>query len=681
MPPSAPGALRSPYHPSVADVGRLKRLLLGRALQTEQAGRDSGRLGALTAVGSDALSSNVYATQEILIILALGGFGLYAYGPAVAACVVVVFIAVVAAYRYTVREYPGGGADYEVAHHTLGPTPAVVVAAAMLIDFALTLAVSTTALLDTVISVVPGLFGGRVPLAIAVIAALTLLSLRGGSATSTLLRVGTWGFIAMILLTAVVGAVLALFGETPRAVSADWQTTAGGAGLAGLGLLLVLARAFSSGSTAVTGVEAVGTSAPTLRRPRGEHAAAALVLIGSVSMLLFASITWLALITGVRVTADNDDLIGLPEGEPQQTVVVQVVDAVFGTPAAVLPAVLATVLILAAAGMSAFRSFSVLTSILARDGFLPRQLQSRGDRLVYSNGIVLLGVAAGVLVWAFGARLTDLIQLYVVGVFLALAVGQWGMTRHWRRRLDRRLPHGERRRAQQARAVAIVGTVVTAAVLLVVLVSKFTTGAWVVVLLVPVLAVGMRAIRRHYDTVAYETAAEERAVTGVAHEVTALILMARIHKPTLRALAYARATRPAVLEAVTVAVEGQETADLVQRWEALRLRVPLVVLESPYREINTPVVGYVRSLQRANPERLLTVYVPEFVVDHWWERLLHNQSAARLKRRLTALPNVVVITVPWQRAAERSAAGPGATGGVTGMTAALPKIDADGQAR
>ncbi len=655
--------------------------MLGRALPTEQQGEESSRLRTLTAVGSDVLSSNVYATQEILIILALGGFGLYVYGPAVAACVALVFIIVVAAYRYTVREYPGGGADYDVALHTLGPTPAVVVAAALLIDFALTLAVSTTALLDTVVSVAPGLFEGRTLLAVAVIAALTLLSLRGGRVTSAVLRAGTWGFIVVILFTA--GAALArvAFGETPRAASADYETAAGAEAVAGLALLLVLARAFSSGSTAVTGVEAVGTSAPSLQRPRGERAAAALVLIGSVSMLLFASITWLALLTGVRITADNRDLIGPGQGEPQQTVVVQVVDAVFGTPLLVLPAVVATVLILAAAGMSALRSFSVFTSILARDGFLPRQLQSRGDRLVYSNGIVLLGVAAGALVSAFGARLTDLIQLYVVGVFLALALGQWGMSRHWRTAMDRRIPPHERRRAQRARTVAVAGAGVAGAVLVVVVVSKFTTGAWVVVLLVPLLATAMRAIRRHYDTVAYETAAEEREVTGVVHEVAALILVASIHKPTLRALAYARATRPVALNALTVSVEGAEAARLARQWEELAIPVPLVVLESPYREINNPIVQYVQMLQREHPDRLLTVYVPEYVVDHWWERLLHNRSAARLTRRLTALPNVVVITVPWQRAAEESVAGPASSGGVTGMTTTVPKLDLDRRRR
>jgi hypothetical protein len=229
--------------------------------------------------------------------------------------------------------------------------------------------------------------------------------------------------------------------------------------------------------------------------------------------------------------------------------------------------------------------------------------------------------------------------------------------------------------------VAMAGAGVAGAVLVVVVVSKFTTGAWVVVLLVPLLATGMRAIRRHYDTVAYETAAEEQAVTGVAHEVAALILVASIHKPTLRALAYARATRPAELRAVTVSVEGSEAQRLARQWEELEIPVPLIVLESPYREINSPIVQYVQMLQREHPNRLLAVYVPEFVVDHWWERLLHNRSAARLKRRLTALPNVVVITVPWQRAAEESAAGPAIGGGVTGMTTTPPRLDPDRRRR
>ncbi len=664
----------------MAYVSRAKRLLLGKALPTQQRKREAGRFGAIAGLGSDALSSNVYATQEILILLAVGGFGVYAYGPAVAACVVVVFAVVVAAYRYTVREYPTGGADYAVARRNLGQSPAAVVGAAMLIDFALTLAVSTTAIIDTIVSIAPALYEARVLLALGVIVLMAILSLRGSASIAALLQAGTWAFVAAILVTAVAAGVQVLLDDRPRAVSAEWDTAEPTTGLAGLALLVVLARAFSSGSIAVTGVEAIGTGAPSLQRPRGERAAMTVVLVGAISMVLFASITWLALLTGVKATADNADLIGLPAGEPQQTVVVQVVDAVFGSSWVVLAAVIVTVAILGAAAMSAFRSFSVLSSVLAKDGFLPRQLQSRGDRLVYSNGILVLAVAAGLLVWAFDARLTALIQLYVVGVFLALTLGQAGMVRHWSRRLRGRMPAEERGPARRGRAVAGVAQFVTGAVLVVVLISKFTAGAWLVVLLVPLLAAAMRAVREHYDTVAYALAAEEQSVGAPSSEVIALILVSRIHKPTLRAIAYARASRPTAVEAITVAVDEQEARQLAATWAESEMPVPLQVLQSPFREINNPVTDYVAVLASRNPEALLTIYMPEYVVAHWWERLLHNQSAARLKLRLMSLPNVMVVTVPWQRASEAEdvPAGIGRIrGGVTGMTGAIPRIETD----
>ncbi len=631
----------------MAYSARLKRLVLGRALRTEQGRVEVGRVRAISSLASDALSSNVYATQEILIVLAVGGFGLYRYGPAIAGCVVVVFAIVVLAYRHTVREYTGGGADYAVAARNLGPTPAVVVAAAMLIDFALTLSVSVAAILETLVSVLPDLYGARVGLGVGLVAVMTVLSLRGSPAIASLLHVGIYAFVVAILATTAVAAIRVLQGDTPRAVSADWEL-ASTSSAAGFALLVVLARSFSSGSIAVTGVEAVGTGVPLFRRPRGANAAATLVILGVLSMALFGSITWLALVTGVRVAADDGDLIGLAPGEHQQTVVVQVAQAVFGNDLAVAALVAVTVLILLAAGLSSFRSFSVLSSVLARDGFLPRQLESRGDRLVYSNGILLLAVAAGALLWGFGARLTDLIQLYVVGVFLALTMGQAGMVRHWTRLLRARLPADQRAAARRARAVAVLAQWTTAGVLAVVLVSKFTSGAWLVVLLIPLLAYGMRGVRRHYDTVAYEMAAEEQPVGAPSHDVDALILVSRIHRPTLRAVAYARATRPSTLEAITVAVDDREAEHLTREWDARGVPVPLRVLESPFREINSPIIGYVAQLRRQAPGNLLTIYIPEYVVEHWWERLLHNQSAARLKRRLMALPDVVVVSVPWQ---------------------------------
>ena len=661
----------------MAYVARLKRLVLGRAISTDQGPRRSGRLGSVSSLSSDALSSNVYATQEILIVLAVGGFGLYRYGPMVAALVAGVFALVVIAYRYVVRAYPGGGADYEVAAANLGPRPAVTVAAAMLIDFSLTLAVSVAAALQIAVSLLPGLDGSQVALGVLVVAVMAFLALRGGAAVAGLLRVGTIGFVVAILITTAVAAVQVLSGSTPRAASADWETVSTSS-LAGFALVVVLARAFSSGSIAVTGVESVGTGVPTMRRTSGARAAATVTIVGVLSIALFVSVTWLAMITDVRMAPPDQALTGRPADEPQQSLIVQVADAVFGSPWGVIPIAVVTVLILVAAGMSSFRSFSTLSSILARDGFLPRQLRAQGDRLVYSNGIILLALTAGVLLWVFGASLTLLIQLYVVGVFLALALGQTGMVRHWSRRLQQQPPRDRRRALRVAWAVAVVGQVVTWAVLVVVTVSKFLTGAWLVVLLVPLLARGMLAVQQHYETLEYELAAEEEAAEPATSDVHAIILATRIQRPTLRALAYARATRPTTLEALTVAVDADQAAQLSREWEERGIPVPLRILPSPFRQMSRPVLSYVTDLRRTSPETLVVIYIPEYVVTQWWERLLHNRSSARLQRLLSKLPNVVVVSVPWQRAAAEQPQGqhePAASGGVTGMTGALPRVD------
>jgi hypothetical protein len=278
-------------------------------------------------------------------------------------------------------------------------------------------------------------------------------------------------------------------------------------------------------------------------------------------------------------------------------------------------------------------------------------LAAQGDRLVYSNGILLLALAAGALLLAFDASLTTLIQLYVVGVFLALTLGQAGMVRHWTTVLSRNPPSAQRSAARRARAIAVLACAVTGLVLVVVLLSKLTAGAWVVVVLIPTLAWAMRKVRDHYDTVADVMAPQDTVQTDARQSVSALILVSRIHKPTLRAVAYARASRPSTLQAVTVAVDADEAAELQRDWDERQLNVPLEVLDSPYREINSPVMKHVAALRHRDPDGLLMVYVPEYVVDRWWEQLLHNQSAARLKRRLMSLPNVVVVSVPWQLAA------------------------------
>jgi hypothetical protein len=310
----------------------------------------------------------------------------------------------------------------------------------------------------------------------------------------------------------------------------------------------------------------------------------------------------------------------------------------------------ATALILALAANTAFNGFPVLGSILARDGYLPRQLHTRGDRLAYSNGIVVLAGLAILLVVVYQAEVTGLIQLYIVGVFVSFTFSQLGMIRHWNRLMRGDPSPSERRTMLRSRAVNAVGFVMTGSVLVIVLATKFTKGAWIVCIAMPLLYLLMQSIRKHYDRVKIELAADEEESVTLPSRVHAIVLVSKIHKPTLRALAFARATRPSSLEAVTVDVDPADTRALAIDWDRRSIAVPLKVLDSPYREITRPILDYVRSLHRASPRDLVVVYIPEYVVGRWWEQLLHNQSALRLKARLLFVPGVMVCAVPWQLA-------------------------------
>lgn len=679
-----PDHTRTRHGPTIAVVGvidRTKRVLLGRALRSQGSAEDGFSLReALPVFSSDALSSNAYATQELLMVLALGGLSAYAMGPWVALLVVLVFTVIVFAYRFVVREYPSGGGDYDVARVNLGERAGAVVAAAVLVDYALTMAVSLSAVMANVVSVLPQLDPQRAQVAIGLLILLALLNLRGLRHSHPWFIVSTYSFVAVILLTAVVAAIRSMLGEDITAESADWQLAQEGS-LSGLAMLLVVARAFSSGSIAVTGVEAIGTGVPSFARPRGRRAAQALVVLGALSMLLFVAITWLAFATRAKVAEVDSALIGLPAGTPQQTLVVQIAAAVYENSFAVALVVLATLLILVAAANSSLRSFTFFGSILARDGLLPRQLHTRGDRLAFSNGILLLTAGAIVLVWVYEARVTELIPLYIIGVFVALTLGQVGMVRHWTRLLRYPMPPEEIRSVRRARALANFTALLSAVVLGTALVSKFTHGAWVVAIAVPVLYLMMRGIQHHYESVQAELAApDEGADMVLPPRVSAIVLVSRIHKPTLRAIAYARATRPTTLEAVAVAVDPDETRALVREWERREIPVPLRVLDSPYREMNRPVLEYITSMRRESPRDLIAVYIPEYTVAHWWEKFLHNQSPARLRRRLITYPNVTLVSVPWQMATQTPETYGGQpvppnTGGITGSTGVLPRID------
>jgi len=643
-----------------------KRALVGRPQSSAKLGDTllSKRI-ALPVFASDALSSNAYATQEILLVLGVGGAAFLSYTPWVALAVVLVFFVVVASYRQNVHAYPSGGGDYEVATVNLGANAGVVVASALLVDYVMTVAVSIAAAVDNIGSAFDPINEHKATVAIGLIALLTFANLRGVRESGTAFAIPTYAFMASIFFMVGWAIIRLLSGDELRAESADWELIAHGS-FAGLAVLFLIARSFTSGTTALTGVEAISNGVPAFQKPKSKNAATTLLLLGVISMAMFASITWLALKTGVQVTDDDKYLAGLPDGATQKTVIAQIANAVFSNlPVMALVVSAATALILVLAANTAFNGFPVLGSILARDGFLPRQLHTRGDRLAFSNGIIALAATAMLLVYIFDADVSKLIQLYIVGVFVSFTMSQTGMVRHWTRLLRTEQDQGIRSQMKRSRVINSIGLVLTGSVLIIVLLTKFTRGAYLAILAMGVLFILMKAIRRHYASVSAELQADS-SVEMLPSRIHAIVLVSKLHKPALRALAYARASRPATLEALTVSVDPSETESLLADWEALGIPVPLKVLDSPFREVTRPIVDYVKTKRAKSPRDIVDVYVPEYVVGRWWETLLHNQSALRLKTRLRFTPGVVVVSVPYQLRSSRLAAerpenfGPGA---------------------
>jgi hypothetical protein len=409
-------------------------------------------------------------------------------------------------------------------------------------------------------------------------------------------------------------------------------------------------RAFASGCTALTGVEAISNGVPAFRKPKAKNAANTLLIMGGLSIAMFAGITWLAMQFHVHVAANPVDL-GLPAGATTQTVLAQVAQATFGHGAMFyyLQAVTAGILVLAA--NTAYNGFPLLTSLLAADRYLPTQLRNRGDRLVYSNGIAILSLFAIALIVAFGANVTAIIQLYIIGVFVSFTLSQWGMVRHWRTELQT-APAARRASIRRSQLLNATGALFTGVVLVIVLVTKFTHGAWIVTIAMPALFLAMKGIRRHYTRVAADLVPKPAGVT-LPSRIRAIVPVSRLHEPTMRALAFAQATRPHSLTAITVQVDTAETAALVDEWNDRRIPVPLTVVDSPFREITSPILAYIRTIRRDSPRDVVCVFIPEYVVGRWWEQLLHNQSALRLKGRLLFLPGVMVTSVPYHLSSSR----------------------------
>ncbi|WP_205739653.1 APC family permease [Georgenia sp. SYP-B2076] len=634
-------------------------MLVGRPMRSDRLGATLlPKRIALPVFASDALSSVAYAPDEILLTLSLAGFAAITLSPWVGLAVIVVMITVVASYRQTVHAYPSGGGDYEVATENLGPRAGLTVASALLVDYVLTVAVSMSSGVQYLAAALPAAAGHETTIAVTLVVVLAMLNLRGIRESGTAFAIPVYLYMGSIGLMAIVGFIQEAAGTLRPAASAAFELAPDAAydqGLVGLAGAFLVLRAFSSGAAALTGVEAISNGVPSFRRPKSKNAATTLLLLGTISATMLMSILLLAGATNIHFAQDPAKQLlvdGRPVGDSylQDPVIGQIAAAVFhDVPVLFVLVTVVTGLILLLAANTAFNGFPVLGSILARDGFLPRQLHTRGDRLAYSNGIIALAVAASVLIVAFDAEVTRLIQLYIVGVFVSFTVSQLGMVRHWTRHLRTETDPKERTRMRRSRVVNGFGLGMTGVVLAIVLVTKFTHGAWITLVLMAVLFVTMGAIRRHYDQVSRDLAvpdlAEARALPSRVHGI---VLVSKLHQPTMRAVAYARATRPSTLEAVTVNVDPNETEALRRAWEAAEIPVPLTVLDSPFREITRPVVEHVRAVRRESPRDLVVVFVPEYVVRHWWEQVLHNQSALRLKGRLLFTPGVVMASVPFQ---------------------------------
>jgi amino acid transporter len=616
----------------------MKRGLLGRPLATaqEHEQRLSKRI-ALAVFSSDAISSNAYATEEILIVLALAGTSALAYSLPIAAAVTVLLVLVALSYQQTVHAYPSGGGSYVVSRENLGLVPGLVAGASLSVDYVMTVAVSVSSGVAAITSAFPSLHGHRVLLAVALIILVALVNLRGVKESGGAFALPTYAFVLLAGGLVLAGTYRWMTGSLEvLPAPADIQPTHALT-------LLIIARAFSGGCSAMTGTEAISNGVPSFKPPESRNAAITLGIMAAILAALFLGLTNLARALEVHPSAT-------------ETVVSQIGRSVFGGGTFLYFALqVATMAILVLAANTSFAGFPRLSAILAVDGFLPRQLSNRGDRLVFSNGVIGLALLAIFMVIAFGAETHRLIPLYAIGVFVGFTLSQTGMVRHWWR--DR--GSGWRHRA----ALNGVGAVMTGVVAAVIVVAKFTGGAYLIVVAIPLVVLLFLGINRHYRRVAavLEPAGVEEigrlgALADASLRTTVVLFVSQVNELTARSLALARSLSPDDVHAVTIAGDEHSFARLEENWRLLGTDVPLQAVESPYRELVRPAVSYVRSLE-PGPDHLVTVVIPEFVVEHWWQVFLHNQNALRLKGALLMVPWVIVLSVPYHLSEEERPSG------------------------
>jgi len=614
------------------DVAFVKRVLVGRPLATtEMEHQRIPKTIALAVFSSDAISSTAYATEEILFVVAVGGsslaLGLNTLIP-IGVAVALLLTIVVTSYRQTIFAYPSGGGSYVVSRENLGENPSLVAGASLLVDYILTVAVSISAGVAAIVSIpaFQDLQKHRVALGLILILGISLANLRGIKESGRIFAVPTYIYIAILGALVSYGLFRSFVLDDIHKINPIAFKEAGNNLVGGTLGIFILLKGFSSGAVALTGVEAISNGVPAFRRPESRNAAATLVWMGVILGTLFM---------GVQILAHH---LG-PYPTEKSTVMSQLGTAVFGSGTALYVILqFATAAILTLAANTAYADFPRLSSIIAHDGYLPRQLANRGDRLVFSNGVIVLATAAGALIIAFGGTTNALIPLYAVGVFLSFTLSQAGMVRH----------HQKEQETGYKRNIVInaVGSVATAIVLLIVATTKFTSGAWVPLVVIPVIVVGFKAIKRHYRTVA-----EGLRVTpdykprNMNH--TVVVLVGGVHRGVLEALAYARSLSPNHLIAVSVVSDEEDQERLERAWEEFNIEIPLEIVYSPYRELTRPILRYIDELDARWENDVITVLLPEFVVRHWWGNVLHNQTALLLKGRLLFRKGTVVTSLPY----------------------------------
>ena len=632
-----------PHSPIQRGLVKAKRFLIGAPISSERSIHERlNKIRALAVLSSDAISSVAYGTEASLAILIAAGAGALSLNLGIDAVIIVLLAIVALSYRQTIFAYPNGGGSYIVAKDNLGVTPGLVAAASLLIDYVLTVSVSIAAGVDAFTSAFPTFYPYSVVIGLALIVLITVVNLRGIRDSGTVFAAPTYLFIFSFLAMIIVGMIHAftqgglLHPMPPSTIHATQILTP-----------LLILTAFASGCSAMTGVEAISNGVPAFKPPESRNAAKTLTWMAIILGTLLAGTTFLAWRFGIEPQ---------PNGNP--TVDSQIASLAFSGPFIWMYFVVqfATTLILALAANTSYADFPRLSSLLARDGFLPRQFAFRGDRLAFSVGIIVLGIFASILLIVFNGNTDALINLYAIGVFMSFTLSQSGMVRHW---IRLRGPHWRR-----SLAMNLMGAIATAIVVVVITISKFDRGAWLVVLLIPLLYVMFRGIHHHYQRAHAQMAPlTPVAAQDVRHVM--IVPIAELNQPALQSLAYARSITPDVV-GVHVATDAQEASELQKHWEEWVQQLEpspngkagsrpidptrhphLVIIESPYRALVAPLLSYIDVVRRQHPNQTITVVLPEFVPAHWWEGILHNQTAFRLKAALLFRPGIVVTNVPY----------------------------------